>query len=297
MVKIIWEVWPLKELQGILSIDKIEDFEKIKDWLNSEEKNIEKESKEECIIEFNNMKNELIKEENELEKELKNNQSLIRKIIWFLNIYNKKRKVWNKKDLIKKIKNNFEWFVKIKILDKKIFLESKRNQINMLDNTYYWAVWEEKVVNIFKQIYGSWILINDFYKKFDKPICTKWCKDRIKSMQIDHIYINESWIFLIETKNWSWNTDKTEYFSPIKQAERHNHAFYIFFKNNFSYINMPKIYNVVIFTWKYKIQSNNYFINTIRLNELKDYIQYKKKNITKEKYREIANKLIETNEN
>ena len=45
------------------------------------------------------------------------------------------------------------------------------------------------------------------------------------------------------------------------------------------------------------MKSDNYHIQTIRLNELRNYIQNKKITITKEQYREVADDLVKNNDN
>jgi len=117
------------------------------------------------------------------------------------------------------------------------------------------------------------------------------------SIQIDHIFLNNKWIFLIETKNWDWYIKKDNNYTPIKQAELHNHAFYIYLKNIlnknifFKTIKIPKIYNLIIFTGKYKMKSYNPYIKILTLNELKYFINSRKKILNEKEVNEISTKL------
>ena len=312
MVKIVWEIWPLKELKQILHINKLEDFVNLFYELESEEKILAKEWEEECEKEINDMKktleekNKILK--SELELYIKENKSIINKILSFFSDYNHKRKIWiikkeiqNIETKIKDIENDFKNCSIKKVKIKLNEIEYKYLQLKSLKPIYWWALWEKKVINKFEQIKSSGILINDFNKHFDRPIFKKWSKDPIMSIQIDHIFISERGIFLIETKNWK---EKPEWaFSPIKQAERHNTAFYRViervYKNDRKLNNkkIPKIYNIVLFTWEYTEKSNNYFIYSLKLNQIKDFVESKKPIITIEEYRYLSEQLIITNEN
>ena len=117
------------------------------------------------------------------------------------------------------------------------------------------------------------------------------------SIQIDHIFLSNKWIFLIETKNWDWYVKKNNNYNPIKQAELHNHAFYIYLKkllnanSFFKSIEVPKIYNLVVFTWKYKMKSYNPYIKVVTLNELKYFINSRQRLLDEKQTYEIYSKL------
>jgi len=293
MVKIVWEIWPLQELKKELPIQSLEECKQI--IIKRKEK--EKYKKIKANIKVVEIKMTLNRYERELSFYFDSNKKAIEKILNFFTLYTRNRRIW----FIKK--DSKRLLEKVKILEQKLsFKEYSWNWVINIEKNYYGALWEEKVVNKFKNIYSPGILINNFDIDFDKPIFTKWWKDIIMSMQIDHIFISERWVFLIETKNWNSNAENNWALSPIKQAELHNHAFYFFLKGicendpQLSRIDLPKIFNAVVFTGKYKQESTNYFIKSIRLNDIKWFIENKKIILSPQNYRYIADILIKENQ-
>ena len=76
----------------------------------------------------------------------------------------------------------------------------------------------------------KWRLFTDYV---NTVLCTpliynKKDDDRIYSVQIDHIVVGPTGIYLIETKNWSKNSLESKgLFSPVKQLRRHNYAIFV----------------------------------------------------------------------
>lgn len=304
MVKIVWNTWTLKELKNKLQINNLKEYTSLSKSLEIRKNVIIKEWEEETKKKLIDLKNEVILEKKDLEE-------LISKINkgWFLNkikekiiLYSKSRKIWKLNHKIELIESNFEDY-SIKFVENKInSIISQEKLIESLKLLYYWAIWEEKVVNEFKNMYSDWILINDFNQHFNKPIFTKWWKDKIMSIQIDHIFINTKGIFLIETKNRSNNSKESFTFSPIKQIERSGHAFYIYLKDIFKkdkYLNkqvFPNIYKIVVFISWNKIHSTSNFVKVLYLNELKKYINDKFFKINTDEYNYIWELLVKENE-
>ena len=100
-------------------------------------------------------------------------------------------------------------------------LERKKGIIDEVNNSIYGALGEQKVVKELEKLSDEYFLINDFCLSFPKPIYNRQENDYIKSVQIDHILISSSGVFLIETKNWS---DKSlanlNFRSPVQQIKR-----------------------------------------------------------------------------
>ena len=71
------------------------------------------------------------------------------------------------------------------------------------------AIGENSTVNELQKLSDNYYLINDFSAKFNPPIYNKKDKDRIFSVQIDHLLICQSGVFLLETKNWSKKSIKS----------------------------------------------------------------------------------------
>src|SRR5690606_27794575 len=81
-------------------------------------------------------------------------------------------------------------------------LERKKKAIDEINTSIYGALGEQKVVKELENLPDGYFLINDFSYIFPSPVYNRQENDHIKSIQIDHILIAPSGVFLIETKNW-----------------------------------------------------------------------------------------------
>ncbi|WP_163411001.1 nuclease-related domain-containing protein [Flavobacterium ajazii] len=162
-------------------------------------------------------------------------------------------------------------------------LERKKEVIESLNNTIYGALGEQKVENILRKLSDDYILINDFCCSFNPPIKHK--NDSIKSIQIDHLLISPSGIFLIETKNWSKNSiDNLDLRSPVQQVLRTNFALYkiltekinksnLFFSRNHWGNRKIPIKNIIVFSNNKPFEEFE-FVKILTLRELLNYIGY-----------------------
>ena len=112
----------------------------------------------------------------------------------------------------------------------------KLNNIRSLllknNKLYEGAIGEQKVLDELKKFPDSFSVINNFQRRFEKGIYQKKTNDWIYSVQIDHILIGPTGIFLIETKNWSQDSiENKSLFSPVKQVNRARHALYCYLNN------------------------------------------------------------------
>ena len=90
------------------------------------------------------------------------------------------------------------------------------------------AIGETSVVNTLHQLSDDYYLINDFSLRFDPPIYNKRENDRIFSIQIDHLLVCRSGVFLLETKNWSkTSVQNLDLRSPVKQVLRTSFALFV----------------------------------------------------------------------
>jgi hypothetical protein len=90
------------------------------------------------------------------------------------------------------------------------------------------AIGENLVAKELEKLSDDFVLFNDFSLRFERPIYNKKENDRIHSIQIDHLLVTHSGIFIIETKNWSKaSIANYDLRSPVKQIERANYALYI----------------------------------------------------------------------
>ncbi len=90
------------------------------------------------------------------------------------------------------------------------------------------AIGEHLVVKEIEKLPNDYILLNDFNMKFSPPIYNRNTNDRILSIQIDHLLISKSGIYILETKNWSKKSiESLDLRSPVEQITRTNYALFL----------------------------------------------------------------------
>lgn len=90
------------------------------------------------------------------------------------------------------------------------------------------AIGETAVVAELKKLPDSYYVVNDFSIKLDPPIYRKKQKDRVYSVQIDHLVVCRAGIFILETKNWSRESVKDyDLRSPVEQVLRTSYAMFV----------------------------------------------------------------------
>ncbi|MGL2967005.1 nuclease-related domain-containing protein [Flavobacterium sp. XGLA_31] len=210
-------------------------------------------------------------------------------IVFRIKIINLKRK--SKKSLYDKItrfnfiENNFQEAVKESSSIDLQLLQRQSKIVKEINNSIYGAIGEQKVVNTLEKLSDEFILINDFSCCFQNPIKNRNENDFIKSIQIDHLLISPSGIFIIETKNWSKHSqEKLNLFSPVQQVKRTNYALYRLLADSIKKINgnfakhqwgdrkIP-IRNIIVFTNE-KPTEEFQFVKILGLNQLLSYINY-----------------------
>jgi len=147
------------------------------------------------------------------------------------------------------------------------------------------AIGETSVVNALHQLSDDYYLINDFSLEFDPPIYNKKENDRIFSIQIDHLLVCQSGVFLLETKNWSkTSVENLDLRSPVKQILRTSFALFVLL-NSESRLNDIKlerhhwgakkipIRNIIVMINERPKQEFKH-VKVLSLNELIGYIQY-----------------------
>ena len=107
---------------------------------------------------------------------------------------------------------------------------------NVVDEMYpiiAGAIGESLVEKELNKLSDKHILINDFSVKFNPPIYNKQEKDKIFSIQIDHLLISNSGVFLLETKNWSKKSiESLDLRSPVAQIKRAGFALFVVLNSN-----------------------------------------------------------------
>jgi hypothetical protein len=93
----------------------------------------------------------------------------------------------------------------------------------------YGAIGEEKTIGELAKLSDEYVVINDFRKRFQRPIYNRREDDRIYSVQADHLVIGPTGLFIIETKNWSRNSiEKADLLSPVQQVKRVAFALFVY---------------------------------------------------------------------
>ena len=256
--------------------------------------------------------NEINNNIKELEEALKqavekSNKSIFNKIFYYLKI----RKLINKKSYLEK---NIE-----KILRKKThaaeheviktknelndYSKNKKNIISarceesykemdstkeVIDGLYTviaGAIGENSTVNELQKLSDSHYLINDFFEEFNPPIYNKKENDRIFSIQIDHLLICQSGVFILETKNWSKRSLKNlDLRSPVEQIMRTSYALFVLLnsESEFNNISLERhhwgskripIRSIIIMTNE-KPKEGFKHVKVLSLKELNGYIKY-----------------------
>ena len=106
-------------------------------------------------------------------------------------------------------------------------LEYTKNVVTDLNPLIAGAIGENLVQKELEKLSDSYVLFNDFSLALKKPMYYKEQDSRIYSIQIDHLLVANSGLFIIETKNWSKKSVETlDLRSPVNQIRRSGFALY-----------------------------------------------------------------------
>lgn len=185
-------------------------------------------------------------------------------------------------------------------------LERKKAIIDNLNSLIYGALGEQKVVKTLENLSDDYILINDFSVSFSPAIFNRQENDYIKSIQIDHILVSPSGIFLIETKNWSEKSlENLSLRSPVKQIRRTSFVLFKLLNNEFSNYLLRldrhhwgdkkiSIKNLIVLT-NAKPKEEFQYVKILTLNEILGYINYFKPIFSTIERQTIADFLLRIN--
>ncbi len=235
--------------------------------------------------------------------------------IFYLDKTAQIRKRYKLKTLIKShenIKSQFDYYTihfEVAVLEKgKLELEEyekKKSIVAELQSFIAGAIGESRVVKELDYLSNDYILINDFSLNFKPPIYHLKENDYIKSIQIDHILVGPSGVFIIETKNWSEQFIENSYFrSPIQQIKRTSYVLYRLLhylsdnkgflkKHGWGSRKVP-LRNLIVFT-NSKPQVQFDFVKMLSVFELNNYINYFKPVFTHLEVNSIAEYLLSLN--
>ncbi len=152
-------------------------------------------------------------------------------------------------------------------------------------NLFYGAEGEERALSELLKLPDSYFIVNDYRREFYRPIYDKRNDDRIHSIQIDHVVVGPTGIYIIETKNWSQaSVENLDLFSPVKQLRRSSFAMFVllnqavdngelndFNKNWGSQKISPK--NIILLM-NHKPAEEFQYVKILSLNEINRYITY-----------------------
>ncbi len=183
-------------------------------------------------------------------------------------------------------------------------LERKKRIIDEVNPFIYGALGEQKVVEELENLSDEYFLINDFSLSFRSPIYNRQENDYIKSIQIDHVLVSPSGVFLIETKNWSKESlSNVNFRSPVKQIKRTNFALFKILSeeiNKYNFLNLFQhhwgdkkipIRNLIVLT-NLKPKEEFQFVKVLSLNEILGYINYFKPIFSNRETQNIAHYLL-----
>ncbi len=275
MTIVAGKIEPLKRLKETLHSHEIYRFNSIGDinvFLNqyeSEKKDIRETVKHSTDEEIKNLE-----EASKTAIEIRD-KNIFNKIIYYLKT---RKLIQNHTKLV----NNYEAVVSKRTKDSYSELEFIKETIEGLYSTIAGAVGENAVVSKLQKLSDKYYLINDFSLNFNPPIFNKRENDRIYSIQIDHLLICQSGIFVLETKNWSAQSiESLDLRSPVEQIKRTSFALFVFLnsdknqglvRNHWGSKKIP-IRNIIVMTNKAP-KSDFQHVKVLPLDKLNGYIKY-----------------------
>jgi hypothetical protein len=124
---------------------------------------------------------------------------------------NAERKLYRKKKRLKFIDTHFDKAVHQTLSKPLVSLDQKRAIVYGMRYSVQGAIGEQSVESVLKALSDDYILINNFVHIFKSPLFyTK--RDKIKSVQIDHILVGPPGVFLIETYGAQCSVSRSQRF-------------------------------------------------------------------------------------
>lgn len=185
-------------------------------------------------------------------------------------------------------------------------LDRKKTTIDNLNSFIYGALGEQKVAKTLETLSDDYFLINDFAVSFSPAIYNRQENDYIKSIQIDHILVGPTGIFLIETKNWSEKSLKNlSLRSPVDQVKRASFALFYLLNNESSNFHLRlnrhhwgnkkiPIKNLIVLT-NTKPKEEFQYVKILTINELLTYLNYFKPIFSYTETKRIADMILRIN--
>lgn len=212
----------------------------------------------------------------------------------------------NKTNRYHYITSNFRDAVNESCLNQVTELENKQRVIDEVKNSIYGALGEHRVVKELEKLSDENILINDFAVTFHQAIYNRQENDYIKSIQIDHLLVTPSGIFLIETKNWSEKSlSSLDFRSPVQQVKRTSFALFKLLAGDIANDRVKlnqhhwgdrkiPIRNLIVLT-NLKPNEEFQYVKILTVSELLGYVRYFKPMFTSAETQAISNYLLNFN--
>ena len=213
------------------------------------------------------------------------------------SVKNIDKSIQNDEIFINLYKTKKESLIKNRAKSKISKLEHTKEVLENSKNLISGSIGENLVVKEIQKLSNDYVLINDFNLSFLSPIFYKKQNHRIYSIQIDHLLISKSGIFIIETKNWSKSSvNSLSLRSPVEQIERSNFGLYVYISNNVSLNDhhwgeqTVPIRNIIVMI-KHKPEGHFKYVSVKLLNELNNYITYFEPVLTDKQFERLVNQL------
>ncbi len=187
-------------------------------------------------------------------------------------------------------------------------LDRKNTVINSLNNYIYGALGEQKVVKVLEQLPDDYYLINDFSVTFSPALYNRKNDDYIMSVQIDHLLVGPSGVFIIETKNWSQQSmENLSLRSPIAQIRRASYALFYLLNSERSYYHLElnghhwgskkiPLKSLIVLT-RSKPTTEFQYVKVLTLEELLHHVRYLPPVFSSNEIKKIAERLLRISEN
>ena len=208
-------------------------------------------------------------------------------------------KIENDKNQLKYINENNELIIKERSLPEIRKLNNVKKTIEELKPIIAGAVGENMVVKEIEKLPNDYILINDYNLKFNPPIYNRNTNDKIFSIQIDHLLISKSGIYILETKNWSKKSvESLDLRSPVEQITRTSYALFLIVndakikltEHHWGNKQIP-IKNIIVMINE-KPKEDFKYVKVKSLKELNKYITYFEPIFTEDEVDRISKYLI-----
>lgn len=96
----------------------------------------------------------------------------------------------------------------------------------------YGTIGEQKAIELLRKLPDDYYVINDYRRSFHRPLHMKSEDDWIYSIQLDHVVVGPTGVFVIETKYWSPKSiANNDLFSPVRQLRRGGYALFVLLNN------------------------------------------------------------------